>query len=207
MPPLAIRLITLMAGTAAFVGTVIIANAQPDQWFLLGREYQTARGQGGAVVVARVNGEAIAQGDIVIGQALARFNNAVSPNKVGEDAKSVLTVLVRERAMAAEAKARGLEPTPVQTAEYVAQIRAAFHENRRAAGELARFLTGLGETEEAFFQSTFAQRRYGDALAIARLREKVIGGVAAGQHSSAWSQFEERVARAARVQIVDPNLR
>jgi hypothetical protein len=100
-----------------------------------------------------------------------------------------------------------MNPSPAETAAHIGEVRNDFHKNVQTAADLAEFLKGIGMTEAEFFASDFARERYGQVLAIGRLRAAVLRGIDRGAATTTWEQFQKATRGAAQVEIVDPSLR
>lgn len=187
----------LLLGTVAF--------AQPSPWTTLGQAYRLSAPDG--ALVARVAGLDVSRAELRISRALLEFNNSVSSQKISITDKAALTELAKTRALTAEAKRRGLMPSAADLTTYITQIRQQFVSSPDAAAHFRDFLTGIGQTEEEFFRSPFALARYGEAMAIGRLRSTITAGLDPVAANSAWDAFTTTVQDAAVLQIVDPALR
>lgn len=196
-------LIAVFAVALAAVGTVAVA--QPSPWSQLGAAYRIMPSDD--EVVARVDGRSISRGELRIGVALLELNNAVSPRKVSTDPKSALEQAIQVRALAAEATRRGHALSDAEVSTYIDQVRRAFAPGTTARQHLTDALSGIGQSEETFFASTFARSRYGEAAAIGRLRSSVVVGLAPDAANAAWDAFVASTRRATKVEIIDPSLR
>jgi hypothetical protein len=142
-----------------------------------------------------------------VSHALLQFNNSVSPQKVKTDLSSALAPLIETRALAAEAERRGLALSDEEVSAYVSQVRGAFRPGSTAKARLTEFLSGVGQTEDAFFRSAFARSHYAEAAAVGRLRAQIVAGLGLDAGNAAWDAFTARVKAAASVQVLDPSLR
>lgn len=197
--------IVLAVVALAFAAVATVAVAQQGPWSQLGDAYRPVAGDEDAV--AHVDGRSISRGELRIGVALLQFNNSVSPRKVSTDRRAALEQIIQVRALAAEAARRGHTPSDAEVSSYIGQVRAAFTPGGAARQRLGEFLSGIGQTEDAFFASSFARSHYAEAAAIGRLRVSIVTGLAPDAASATWDAFITSTHRAAKVEIVDPSLR
>jgi len=187
-----------LALVAAMGLATSVGVAQPDPYFIAGAAHRGALVDS-ARVVARVNARALSLEDVELRQALVALNNSVSKVKV-TDQRAAFKAAVRDLALYDAAVARGLQPSSVDIDQYIQSIRSDFAAHPTSNAQLQSYLNGLGMTEDAFFTSAAARQRYGQALAITKLRQVI----SAANDPSAWISFAEQAAALARVEILDP---
>lgn len=199
------RIVLAVVGLAFVVlGTVTVAQQGP--WSRLGEAYRPLVGD--SEVVARVEGQPVTRAELRIGVAILELNNNVGPHKTAANQQAALKQIIEVRALAAEAVRRGYSPSEAELSQYIEQVRQGFTAGATAGGQLNEFLSGTGQTQDAFFSSAFARTHYAEAAAVGRLRASVVGGEASPDAAnSAWNAFAAAITRQAKVEITDPTLR
>lgn len=183
-----------------------VDDASIKLWYDAGVALRGADAQGNDIV-AQIDGIDVRRKEIAFLQTLNAGSNRTSPTKLPTDNRGVLLSKVRTAAVNAEALRRGLQPTDSELNEFIDELRAKLHSNPQSALELGAFLSGLQQTEDAYFASAEVRATYARQLAATKMQTREVGALGQDQRQAAWDLVAERLEAAAKVTILDPAFR
>jgi len=166
-------------------------------------------------IVAQVNGEDVLASDLVRQKAFLekQGSNKILPFDVTED--SVIKDVIKEKTIIAEAKKRGLFPTPLEIDEYIKwqrnMLKEALSDTENPAQQTMNkdvwdsYLSGLGVIEQEFW-TNIAPEEYAKGLTTVKLRNSIIKDVPQKDATQAWDSFTEKLISNAKVTVINPDI-
>lgn len=161
-----------------------IAAIGGSVWSELGNNAKEIYKENGTTI-ATVNGEAVTEQELKTAKAFTQAQGKSLGNQ------ELFDKVIDDKLLISEAKKRGLYPDDKETQEYITDIRSTI-DDARSKGLLDKeseeqhksFLSGLGMTEEEYWNNETTIKGYQYSLAIAKLR---------GQLAQEWGFTDKKL--------------